>query len=87
MKKLKSKYGAAGSERIATTDYYVKEIIEILIGDIHKYLVACAINNTGLFGLGEWTNLDDNICQILRINKPVRIGLSQKFREKMMKEF
>lgn len=52
MKKLISKYGAAGSERVATTDYYVQEVIEILIADIHKYLVYSAMNNSGLFGMG-----------------------------------
>ena len=84
---LKSKYGAAGSERVAATDYYVKEVIENLIGDVHKYLVSCAINNSGLFGLGEWANIDSDICRILSVNKPIRVTLSQKFRERMLIEF
>ncbi len=57
-----ARYGAAGSERIATTDYYVKQIIEILLGDIHKYIVDCAVNDSGLLGLGNWSKLDDEIC-------------------------
>ena len=66
---MKAKFGAAGSERIATTDYYMKEIIEILIGDIHKYLMHCALGNSGLFGLNNWTALDEKICGILKVGK------------------
>ena len=36
---LIARYGAAGSERIATTDYYMKQIIDILLAYIHKYVV------------------------------------------------
>lgn len=55
---MKAKYGAAGSERICTTDYYMKEIIEILVGDIHKYLMECVRKDCGLFGLGDWNKID-----------------------------
>ena len=55
---LMSKYGAAGSQRIAATDYYMKQIIEILLGDVHKYIVDCAVNDSGLLGLGPWRKLD-----------------------------
>lgn len=50
LKILKAKFGAAGSERVATTDFYMKEILGILTGDIHKYLMNCALENSGLFG-------------------------------------
>ena len=56
---MKAKFGAAGSERVATTDYYMKEIIEILLGDVHKYLMHCALQNSGIFGMNTWTSLDD----------------------------
>lgn len=49
---MKAKYGAAGSERISTTDYYIKEVIEMLVADIHKYLMECVRQDSGLFGLG-----------------------------------
>ena len=49
---LIARYGAAGSKMIATTDYYMKQIIEILLADIHKYIVECVVNDSGLFGLG-----------------------------------
>lgn len=64
-----ARYGAAGSERVATTDYYMKQIIEILLGDVHKYIVDCAVNDSGLFGLGGWTSLDDEVCKILKVTK------------------
>jgi hypothetical protein len=54
-----ARYGAAGSERIAATDYYMKQIIEMLLADIHKYIVDCVVNDSGLFGVGKWSKLDD----------------------------
>ena len=73
---LKSKFGAAGSDRIATTDFYMKEILGIFTGDIHKYLMNCALENSGLFGTGQWTPLDDQICSILNVSKDTRGYLS-----------
>ena len=43
---------------MATTNVYFKEIIDILIGDIHKLIIHCAITNKGLFGTGKWDGLD-----------------------------
>jgi septum formation topological specificity factor MinE len=84
---LIARYGVAGSERIATTDYLMKQIIEMLLADIHKYVVVSAFNNSGLFGLGEWTELDDEICKILKINKEQRIRLSNNYSKEMIEEF
>lgn len=81
---LIARYGAAGSERIATTDYYMKQIIEILLADIHKYIVECVVNDSGLFGLGEWTKMDDEICQILKVNKEARVKLSRNYKFPMI---
>ena len=87
LKIMKAKFGAAGSERIATTDYYMKEIIEILLGDVHKYLMHCALQNSGIFGLNQWSSLDDEICKILRVGKDVRVNLSKSYRMQMLQEF
>lgn len=81
---LIARYGAAGSERIAATDYYMKQIIEMLLADIHKYIVDCAVNDSGLFGLGGWSKLDDEICGILKINKEFRIKLARNYKVQMM---
>lgn len=81
---MMARYGAAGSERIAATEYYMKQIIEILLADIHKYIVDCAVNDSGLFGLGEWTTFDDQICSILKVNKEARVRLSRSYKYQMM---
>ena len=87
LKIMKAKFGAAGSERVATTDFYMKEIIEILLGDIHKYLMHCALENSGIFGMNGWTLFDDKICEILSVGKDVRVGLSKSYRSQMLQEF
>lgn len=84
---MKAKFGAAGSERVATTDYYMKEIVDILLGDVHKYLMHSALHNSGIFGLSEWTSFDDKICEILRVNKDIRVGLAKNYRFQMLQEF
>ena len=84
---LIARYGAAGSERIATTDYYMKQIIEILLADVHKYIVECVVNDSGLFGLGEWTKMDDEICEILKVNKEARVRLSRNYKNSMIQQF
>jgi len=47
----------------------MKQIIEILLGDVHKYIVDCAVSDSGLLGLGPWRKLDEDICQILKTSK------------------
>lgn len=79
-----SKYGAAGSQRIAATDYYMKQIIEILLGDVHKYIVDCAVSDSGLLGLGPWRKLDEDICQILKTSKQSRIKFNKAYKLKMI---
>jgi hypothetical protein len=81
------RYGVDGSERVAAIDYLMKQIIEMLLADIHKYIVDCVNNNAGLFGLGEWRGLDDEICAILKINKEQRIKLSNKYSKEMIESF
>lgn len=80
------KYGAAGDERIATTNIYFKEIIDILIGDIHKYIINCAITNKGLFGTGKWDSLDTEAATMLNITKEKRTSLSGKFNQRLIVE-
>ena len=43
------------------------------------------MNNSGLFGIGEWNHLDDKICERLKIDKGNRKNLSIKFKDKMTK--
>jgi hypothetical protein len=84
---LIAKYGAAGKERLAATDYYMGQIIEMFLADIHKYIVECAVNDSGLFGLGRWSKLDDDICGILKVTKEFRVKLAQNYKSQMMEEF
>ena len=65
---------------MATTDYYVKQVVEIIIGDVHKNIVDSAINDKGLFGMNGWTKFDDDICEKLRISKETRVKLSKSYR-------
>lgn len=62
----------------------MKQIIEILLADIHKYIVDCVVKDSGLFGLGGWTKLDDEICEILKINKEFRVKLSRNYKVQMI---
>ena len=65
----------------------MKQIIEMLLSDIHKYIVECVVNDSGLFGMGDWSRLDDEVCQILKVTKEVRVKLSKNYKHKMLQEF
>jgi hypothetical protein len=45
----RERFGSSGSERVRTINYYMEEIIENSIPDIHKYFINCALEKTGLF--------------------------------------
>ena len=42
------RFGTSGTERMAVTNYYMNEIIEVVISDIHKYF----LNNSGFICQG-----------------------------------
>lgn len=65
----------------------MKQIIDILLSDIHKYIVECVVNDSGLFGMGDWSHLDDEVCQILKVTKEVRVKLSKNYKHRMLQEF
>lgn len=65
----------------------MKQIIDILLADIHKYIVECMVNDSGLFGLGDWSKMDDEICGVLNINKEIRVKLSRNYKNPMIQEF
>lgn len=41
------RFSASGSERVAVMNYYMNEIIEELISDIHKYFLTNSFFNSG----------------------------------------
>lgn len=43
-----------------------------------------SVNDSGLFGLGEWTKMDDEICQILKVNKEAKVKLSRNYKFPMI---
>lgn len=62
----------------------MKQIVEMLLSDIHKYIVECVVKDTGLLGMGDWTPFDEKVCQILNTNKEIRVSLSCKHKSKML---
>lgn len=47
----------------------------------------CAVNDSGLLGLGAWTKLDDEICGILKTSKEARVKLNRIYKMQMVQEF
>ena len=71
---------------MATTNIYFKEIIDILIGDVHKYIIHSAITNKGLFGTGKWEPFDTEAANILGVTKEKRATLSGKYSQRLVTE-
>lgn len=79
------RFSASGSERVAVMNYYMNEIIEDLISDIHKYFLT----NSG-FSNGYTPNpprsIDLEVMKILDLDIVKLSHFIQKFKDRFTKE-
>ena len=73
------RFGAAGSQRISIMNYYMNEIIEDLISDIHKYFLTNSIFSFGFTPFNP-KSIDMEVMRILDIDTVKMTHLIQKYR-------
>ena len=81
---LTERFGAAGSERKGLINYYMNEIIEDLVSDIHKYfLVSSSLVSKN--GPHFSRPLDEDVMRILRLD-PINLNaIVAKFKDRFTK--
>ena len=67
-------------------NYYMNEIIEELISDIHKYFLTSATFNEGYTPYNPPKPIDVEVMKILDLDLPKMSHLVCKFRERFNKE-
>ncbi len=53
------RFGTSGSERMAVTNYYMNEIVEVLISDIHRYFLNSSAFSQGFTANNPPKNIDN----------------------------
>ena len=67
-------------------NYYMNEIIEDLISDIHKYFLTSSTFNNGFTSYSPPRNIDLDVMKILDVDLIKMSHLIQKFKERFSKE-
>jgi len=80
------KFGTSGSERVPIINYYMNEVIELLISDIQKYFIGSSIFHQGLTASNPPKNIDLEIMKILDMDIVKRSQILQKYRERFITE-
>jgi hypothetical protein len=80
------RFSASGSERVAVMNYYMNEIIEDLISDIHKYFLTSTGFSNGYTPYNPPRNIDLEVMKILDLDITKMSHLIQKFKDRFTKE-
>jgi hypothetical protein len=83
---MQERFGASGSERNAVMNYYMNEIIEDLISDIHKYFLNSSAFCYGISPSNPPKNIDLEVMRILDLDITKMSHLIQKFKDRFTKE-
>jgi hypothetical protein len=80
------RFSASGSERLAVMNYYMNEIIEDLISDIHKYFLTSSTFSSGFTPYSPPRTIDLEVMKILEVDMARMSQLVTKFKERFSKE-
>ncbi len=80
------RFGTSGSERMGAINYYMNEIIEVMISDIHKYFLNCSAFLQGVTPSNPPKSIDNDVMRILRLDLTKLNALMLKFKERFTKE-
>ena len=83
---MTERFGAAGSERKELINYYMNEIIQDLVSDIHKYFLVSSTfvpKNVPNFSP---KSLDLDVMGILRLDPSNLSAIVAKFKDRFTKE-
>ena len=68
-------------------NYYMNEILEVLISDIHKYFLNCSIFSQRYVSPNqEKKNIDLEVMKILNLDPPKMNSMIHKFKDRFLKE-
>lgn len=84
---MTERFGASGSERKGLINYYMNEIIEDLVSDIHKYfLVSSNIGPKNVPCSFSPKPLDLDVMRILRLDPSNLSSIVAKYKDRFTKE-
>lgn len=78
-------FGTSGSERMGVTNYYMNEIIEVLVSDIHKYFLNCSAFSHGSNSHSP-KPIDVEVMRLLGLDAPKLGAMISKFKDRFQKE-
>lgn len=80
------RFGTSGSERMGVINYYMNEIIEVLISDIHKYFLNCSAFAHGLNARNPPKAIDNEVMNILNLDVTKLNSMMSKYQDRFQKE-
>ena len=83
---MMARFGTSGSERIGIINYYMNEIIEVLVSDIHKYFLTSSSFIQSYLPNTPHRNIDLDVMRILRLDSSKLSSMVAKFKERFVKE-
>jgi hypothetical protein len=75
-----ARFGTSGSERIGIINYYMNEIIEVLVSDIHKYFLTSSSFVHSYPTNSPPRNIDLDVMRILRLDSSKLSSMLAKFK-------
>ncbi len=83
---MQNRFGTSGSERVSVVNYYMNEIIEVLVSDVHKYFLNCSAFSQGFSSHNPPKSLDEDVMRILNLDVPNINAMISKFKSRFHKE-
>jgi len=77
---MMARFGTSGSERIGIINYYMNEIIEVLVSDIHKYFLTSSSFVQKTPPNSPPKNIDVDVMRILRLDSAKLNTMVSKYR-------
>ncbi len=82
---MMQRFGTSGSERVSVTNYYMNEIIEVLVSDIHKYFLNCSVFAQRFTVHNPPKAIDNEVMRILKLDVPKLNSMIGKFKDRFLK--
>lgn len=83
---MRNRFGTSGSERVSVTNYYMNEIIEVIVSDVHKYFLNCSLFSQGFSSRNPPKSIDEDVMRILNLDVSKLNSMMSKFKGRFHKE-
>jgi predicted DNA-binding protein len=81
------RFGTSGTERMRVVNYYMNEIIEVLISDIHKYFLTCSVFSQQYNSPNQQLKpIDIEVMRLLGLDPSKLHSMIHKFKDRFNKE-